>query len=278
MDPPDSPEEKMKNGVLSLTHIARLKCINNAHIINDVGTTPYHLIEPVLLKKTAKSLRQIESVSPQIIADSEPLWKSLVKRDFPDRPVNQTVLRSGKKVNVSSRSLYDKYFSEREAQRQNATNNIKQIVRNLNEVKNRNKVKAVNKVFASNKPRLAHSRPASNQQHPFKSSLLQKARVANKQRVRNFSQAKNSNLRIPNSKIDLVKIGTAHRNIVRNDLRNSPGAGRPSDVTTGGSKRRTDLSAAAAPTGPDVKRQKISDSSREKSKKSNTYIYARGVN
>ena len=274
---PDSPEEKMKNGVLSLTHIARLKCINNAHIINDVGTTPYHLIEPVLMKKTAKSLRQIESVSPQIIADSEPLWKSLVKRDFPDRPVNQPILRSGKKVNLSSRNLYDRYFSEREAQRQTATNNIKQIVRNLNELKNKNKVKAVNKVFPSNKPKLSYSKSTAGQQHPFKSSLLRKARVANKQRVRNFSQAKNNNLRIPSNKIDLVKIGSAHRNIARNDLY----AGKSSSVVTNGNKRRTDLSAAssATPTArPDVKRQKISDSSREKSKKSNTYIYARDVN
>lgn len=273
MEPPNSPEEKMKNGVLSLTHIARLKCINNAHIINDIGTTPYHLIEPVLMKKTAKSLRQIESVSPQIIADSEPLWKSLVKRDFPDRPINQTVLRNGKKVNISSRNLYDKYFKEREAQRQNATNNIKQIVRNLNEIKNKNKVKAINRVLPSNKPKMSYNRPTTNQ-HAFKSSLLQKARVANKQRVRNFSQAKN-NSRILNNKVELVKIGTAQKNLIKNGLYAN---NKPSAMMSGGNKRRIDLSTGNAGNSPDVKRQKGSDPNREKSKKSNSYIYANNVN
>lgn len=199
----NSPEEKMKNGVLSLTHLARLKCINNAHLINDIGITPYHLIEPVLMKKTAKSLKQMESNSPQIIADSEPLWKSLLKRDFPDRPENQIILNNGKKMNISSRNLYDKYVKEREQQRLNATNNLKQITRNLNEIKNKNKVKTLNKILPTNKSKMVYK-----SQPVFKSSLLQKARVVNKQRVRNFTNNNNSKNKVVDTNLGLVKISS----------------------------------------------------------------------
>lgn len=188
---PDSnnDNEKLKNGVLSLTHISRLKCINNAHFINDIGTTPYHLIAPILMKKTAKSLKQIEYDSPQIMHDSEPLWKALIKRDFPDRPLNQTTLKNGKKSNISSRTLYDKYLNDRERQRENAANNLKKIVRNLNDLKNKNKVKAINKVLPTNKRKLTNNQINGNKNSRiFKSSLLQKARIVNKQRVRNFQQ------------------------------------------------------------------------------------------
>lgn len=173
----------MTNGILSLTHIARLKCINNAHLINDIGTTPYHLIEPVLMKKTAKSLKQIESQSPQIIKDSEELWKNLVKRDFPDRPINQ--------LNLTSRSLYDKYLVERDNQRKNAVGNLKLMTKKLNDMKNKNKVKSINKVLPPMKrTRSVTSNSNNSTTQIFKSSLLQKARVANKQRVRHFTQPK----------------------------------------------------------------------------------------
>lgn len=172
------------NGILSLTHIARLKCINNAHLINDIGTTPYHLIEPVLMKKTAKSLKQMESQSPQIIKDSEELWKNLLRRDFPDRPISQ--------LDSTSRNLYDKYSMERDDQRRNAVGNLKMITKKLNDMKNKNKVKSINKVL----PPVKKSRSIGSATittpttQVFKSSLLQKARVANKQRVRNFIQPK----------------------------------------------------------------------------------------
>lgn len=186
----------LNKGVLSLLHIARLKCINNAHIINDIGSTPYHLIEPVLKRKTAKSLKHIESISPHIINDSEPLWKSLLKRDFPNRPNSRLILKkNGKKGFIQSRILYDKYANELEEQRKNATDNLKQITKNLNNLKNKNKLIPISEPIKS-----AHkiSKRINNFSQPkrnFKSSLLQKARIVNKQRVRNFQTTTiNSNL------------------------------------------------------------------------------------
>lgn len=178
--------ETNTNGVISLTHLARLKCINNAHLINDIGCTPYHLIEPVLVKKTAKSLKQIEEQSPHLIADSENLWKSLIGRDFPDRPLTLAVFNNGRRVNMKSRKLYDKYINDREIQRKNAVGNFKQITKNLKDLKNKNKVKSIDKFLPVKKQRT----PSIPKQQPFKSSLLQKARVVNKQRVQNFVQGK----------------------------------------------------------------------------------------
>lgn len=178
--------EATTSGTLSLTHIARLRCINNAHLINDIGSTPYHLIEPVLVKKTAKSLKQIEEQSPHIISDSEKLWKSLISRDFPDRPLTHSVSENGRRVNLKSRALYDKYITERDLQRKTAVGNFKQITKSLNDQKNRNKVKSIENFTPPSRSRIS----SIPKQQPFKSSLLQKARVANKQRVRNFAQPK----------------------------------------------------------------------------------------
>lgn len=281
---PETPQEKAKTGVLSLTHLARLKCINNAHIINDIGITPYHLIEPVLMKKTAKSLRNIESMSPQIISDAEPLWKALVKRDFPDRPDSQIIPQNGKKVSISSRNLYDKYVKEREQQRQNAASNLRQITRNLDEIKNKNKVKAINKVLPSNKPRLPYSRGNTNNTgNNFKSSLLQKARVLNKQRVRNFSQSQSKPIMHSNT-IGLVKIGsasnTSSRSILSSPISSPQKPNRPIPIPSStpsitkiptSNKKRADSSSTNI---LGVKRQRINNTDpKERTKKSKSYVY-----
>lgn len=274
-----SLDDNLKNGLLSLTHIARLKCINNAHIINDIGSTPYHLIEPVLMKKTAKSLKQLEAKSPQIISDSEPLWKALIKRDFPDRPNNQTIFKNGKKNNIPSRILYDKYLKEREQQRLNAAHNIKQITKNLKEMKNRNKVKALNKVLPSNKPKLNYSN--NNNTHVFKSNLLQKARVLNKQRVRNFSNLSNNHNKVINTNLGLVKINKSLNNNIIKPLNNNDrkmgnsGCNKRQRIDLSDSKNSMDNNKRQKPTNNNLNNN-LKDNNvvnKEKSKKSKSYIY-----
>ena len=189
--------DKTINGVLSLSHIARLKCINCAHLIDDIGTAPYHLIEPILMKKTAKSLKQMEIKSPQIIPESEKLWETLLKRDFPDRPLIQfSNLNNGERIKMLSRNIYDKYLNEREIQRKNAVGNLKQLNQKLMALKNKNKVIAINKPLPSTKPKFISKNLKNHQSNTkvFKSSLLQKAREVNKQRVRNYTQVNNNNI------------------------------------------------------------------------------------
>jgi hypothetical protein len=267
---PDSGEI-IKNGVLSLTHIARLKCINNAHIINDIGRTPYHLIKPVLMKKTAKSLKQIEKISPQIILDSEELWKDLLKRDFPDRPINQTILKNGEKLNISSRNLYDKYSNERENQRKNAIDNYKLITKNLNDMKNKNKVKSINKILPmkSSKSQKSHSTNSTSSHHTFKSSLLQKARVANKQRVRNFSQPKNI---IPN-KLSTINLKNSDNLVIINQRINN----NPTDRRVISKQIQKPISSSSTSLSSSLGKRKLDTPftpiNKERLKRSNTYIH-----
>ncbi|ODV86094.1 hypothetical protein CANARDRAFT_190940, partial [[Candida] arabinofermentans NRRL YB-2248] len=131
----------------SLTQLARIKCIQNAHLINDIGIAPYHLIEPILKKKSANSLKLMELQSPQIIANSEPLWRSLIKRDFNDRPLDLITIKNGKKLKFKARDLYYKYLKERENQRLLAAENLKLITKQLTIEKNKNKIKALNHVI-----------------------------------------------------------------------------------------------------------------------------------
>ncbi|GMM32455.1 hypothetical protein DAMA08_052000 [Martiniozyma asiatica (nom. inval.)] len=174
-----SEEYPIKNGLPSLAHLARLKCIQNAHHINDVGTTPYHLIEPVLKKKTAKSLMKIEDKSPQIIIDSEPLWKSLIMRDFADK---RSYFQLEKNNNLSSRDLYYKYTKDLDEQKKQVTSQFKQLTKNLKERKS--KVTAVNHVIVPTRRNLPKF--TNNKQSIFKNSMIEKARLSNKKRSQNF--------------------------------------------------------------------------------------------
>ncbi|KAG7885194.1 hypothetical protein KL938_001451 [Ogataea parapolymorpha] len=171
-----------RKGPLSLTQLARIKCIQNAHLINDIGQAPYHLVEPILKKKTAKALRVIEEQSPQIVAHDDPLWQCLIQRDFSERPCEQITIKNGRKTKVPARELYEKYAGERELQRRTATQNLRQITRNLTLERNKNKVKAVDHIVTPKSIRkpIVVSRP--------RSVLLQRAMQQNKMRAQYLSQ------------------------------------------------------------------------------------------
>ncbi|QPG72935.1 hypothetical protein FOA43_000239 [Brettanomyces nanus] len=186
-------------GALPLVNLARLRCLQNSHLINDIGCTPYHLIEPILKKKTAKSLHIIEEHSPQILPYSDPLWRSLIQRDFFDRPLEQYQVKNGKRSSVPARDLYEKYAEERELQRKQATMTFKQLTRTLNMRKNKRKVKTLDHVIHSSRGPRGTLQLQHSQQHSsvFKSSLLEKARHQNKIRSQFLSEGKRvSNLSI----------------------------------------------------------------------------------
>jgi len=164
----------------SLVSLATLKCIENVHLVTDVGITPYHLIEPVLRKKTAKSLHQIELKSPHITAQSDPLWQSLIARDFPNRPLVVEQIKAGRKGRMPARQLYEKYVKDKEEQQKEATRTFKQLTRMMNKEKEKHKVKTIDHVVLPRRgARLVNT---SAPKTVFKSSLLEKARHQNKMR------------------------------------------------------------------------------------------------
>ncbi|KAF6011570.1 hypothetical protein HII13_002034 [Brettanomyces bruxellensis] len=166
----------------SLVFLATLKCIENVHLITDVGTTPYHLVEPVLKKKTAKALRQIELKSPHLVSQSDPIWQSLIAREFPNRPLVVEQMSSGRKVRVPSRQLYEKYAREKEEQQKEATRTFKQLTRLMNKEKEKHKVKTIDHAML---PKRGMRLLGTSAPKPvFKSRLLEKARHQNKMRNR----------------------------------------------------------------------------------------------
>lgn len=172
--------------VTPLVVLARQKCVDNAHAIVDIGATPYHLIEPVLKKKTAKALAAIEKQSTQILPYTGPLWQNLIEKEFPDRPLTQFEIIKGQKGQVHPRKLYWKYFEERELQRKQATQALKQIARSINKEKEKHKIRTLDHVITP--PRRMPSRSSGGfkpiNPPTFKSSLLEKARHQNKIRSR----------------------------------------------------------------------------------------------
>ncbi|ODQ63169.1 hypothetical protein NADFUDRAFT_53442 [Nadsonia fulvescens var. elongata DSM 6958] len=110
---------KAPSAVLPLTEFCLRTVLRFATSITDVGDTPFGLIEPLLRKVSASQLDEIERNSPHIRPYSETLWKTLVIRDFPDRPIPQltttsfsSLAASGKKQ--SYRALYRRYYKDKE--------------------------------------------------------------------------------------------------------------------------------------------------------------------
>ncbi|GME78446.1 unnamed protein product [[Candida] boidinii] len=173
-------EAKSKKGVLPLTVLAKKQCSKYSHLINDIGTAPYHLVESILKKKSADSLILMEEKSPQIIPYSEPLWQSLLERDFSDRPKTRVNLDGNKSNKFTSKELYAKFHEEREKQRLLSVDRVKQITKRLTEGKQKSKVIAISEMKHLQQRKVPHAvgnriTSSSSTQQKFGSSLLQKA-------------------------------------------------------------------------------------------------------
>ncbi|ODQ79209.1 hypothetical protein BABINDRAFT_162248 [Babjeviella inositovora NRRL Y-12698] len=66
-----------------------------AKSIFDVGNAPFYLVEPILLKMTAKQLNLVEESSPHLQQDTSVIWQNLICKDFPDRPIVDNMFADG---------------------------------------------------------------------------------------------------------------------------------------------------------------------------------------
>ncbi|KAI0482626.1 RNA polymerase II transcription factor SIII subunit A-domain-containing protein [Xylariaceae sp. FL0804] len=70
--------------VKSLVELCTVVCIKNVKDINDVGSTPYSVLRPILLKiDNAEQLRRLEVDSPHLEGDDAECWVRLIARHFP---------------------------------------------------------------------------------------------------------------------------------------------------------------------------------------------------
>ncbi|RJE26245.1 hypothetical protein PHISCL_01403 [Aspergillus sclerotialis] len=68
----------------SLLQLSTAAAIRNVKYLNDIGSIPYALARPFLLKvESPEKLRSLEIQSPHIMKDDNELWLELIKRDIP---------------------------------------------------------------------------------------------------------------------------------------------------------------------------------------------------
>ncbi|CDK28497.1 unnamed protein product [Kuraishia capsulata CBS 1993] len=165
---------KREPGVLSLHQIAQTHCVKHAHLITDVGTLPYHLVEPILRRKPASSLAQIEEKCPHLIENTEAIWRDLLEKEF------GPILPS--KVDGAQTSCRDQYMAfdkNREQRRERAASKLRNMTKKLNQQKVQNSITAVDMIPSAS--RILKKSPK------FHSSLLQRADSINKSRGKIFN-------------------------------------------------------------------------------------------
>ncbi|KAF6043058.1 RNA polymerase II transcription factor SIII (Elongin) subunit A family protein [Candida parapsilosis] len=107
---------KHPSGLPTLLHLSQVCIKRHLSQLQDVGTTPYHLLASILSLMSAKQLDQIETLSTQLTPHSDELWKQLIVKDFSDRPaeLGPLELTKLKFEKMPYKSLYYKYSMNKE--------------------------------------------------------------------------------------------------------------------------------------------------------------------
>ncbi|KAK5624543.1 hypothetical protein RRF57_000259 [Xylaria bambusicola] len=110
--------------------------------IEDIGTIPFHIARPVLLKiDSPTQLRRIEINSPHLEADTAELWKRLIARDFPVLAQREALVPKNPR---SWHKIYAKYHRENAKAKQTAEELLKQAFKGIKEEKDRSTSQVVN--------------------------------------------------------------------------------------------------------------------------------------
>ncbi|KAI1354086.1 RNA polymerase II transcription factor SIII subunit A-domain-containing protein [Xylaria sp. FL0043] len=161
--------------VKSLVELCTAVCIRNIKDITDIGTIPYAIARPILLKvDSAVQLRQIEVNSPQLAADTTEFWKRLIARDFPVLSRREAFVPKNPK---SWHKIYAKYQQMDTEAKRAAKERLQSAYKGIQEEKDRTVSKVV--TYDSRKlPRLPRDvrpqvgvRAKSNRAGPDQSEL-----------------------------------------------------------------------------------------------------------
>ncbi|OVF08067.1 hypothetical protein A9F13_10g02233 [Clavispora lusitaniae] len=124
--------------VRSLFDTALAACVQNASLIDNVGTTPYHLVRPILKRLSAKQLAQLEENSPSVTPESDELWRVLIEKDFPDRPLPRRQYVSG--GDMPTKATYFQYVAERDELRASSAQRLRKFTERIQREKSRNQI------------------------------------------------------------------------------------------------------------------------------------------
>lgn len=152
--------------VQSLVEIATNKCIRHVNQLQDLGDIQYHIVKPILRKMNAKQLSQVEDNCHQLMPMSDELWYELLRRDFPNRPIQlKKQLIDGPRM--PSKGLYQTYSEEQESFRKDSTERLKRMTNKLKMQKSKNSVIEVEQILRD---------PTVKVNKGPKNSILNKAR------------------------------------------------------------------------------------------------------
>lgn len=178
----DKPRMNYKHpsGLPTLLHLSQLCIKRHLSQLQDVGTTPYHLLASVLSLMSAKQLDQLESLSTQLTPHSDELWKQLIVKDFPDRPVELGPLELNKLKfeKMPYKSLYYKYVKQRDDFRKDSAKRLRHLNQSMNKEKDSKKIVTVDEIRRdpSVRCRLPFQNGYRRQQLPYnKNTILGKA-------------------------------------------------------------------------------------------------------
>ncbi|KAK6434360.1 hypothetical protein LTR95_009458 [Oleoguttula sp. CCFEE 5521] len=129
--------------VSSLALMAQRAAIRTLPRIEDVGDTPYELLEPILRRiDNPDHLLKIEANSPHIADRSAPLWQAFIIRDIPDGKRKMLYPKNPR----SWHKVYRKLRREEEAKKKSAEDALQRTLLGLQEEKG--STMFVNKVIA----------------------------------------------------------------------------------------------------------------------------------
>ncbi|KAH9526984.1 Elongin-A [Dermatophagoides farinae] len=109
--------------VVTVPEVYRLQdiCIkvlmNHVNKIYEVGDLPYFILKPVFAKCTVQQLRRIEHYNPQLLEDTDELWREFCEKEFKNKRMDHNRFESW-------RDFYGYLVDEREQKLKNITKNI----------------------------------------------------------------------------------------------------------------------------------------------------------
>lgn len=222
--------------VQSLFLIALASCYQQAGSITDVGSTPYHLILPVLKRLNAKQLAALEENSPDLAPDTDELWAALVEKDFADRPLgNRQNMLNGPSSAMPNRDLYMQYLRDRERFLESSAERLRYHTQKLKREKSKNSIVPIQGFIAEpvfRRRALAVPRPMKPVSKYSNNSILGKAMKDIQHRLLMFGAQKHDPYAAFQSRASVPKPKLEQRPSLPKSHSNST-SGRPWSLPTG---------------------------------------------
>ncbi|OTF71610.1 Transcription elongation factor B polypeptide 3-like protein [Euroglyphus maynei] len=103
--------------VYRLSDICIKVLMNHVNKIYEVGDLPYFILKPVFAKCTVQQLRRIEHYNPQLLEETDELWRDFCEKDFKNKRMDRNRF-------YSWRDFYAHLVDEREQKLKSITKNI----------------------------------------------------------------------------------------------------------------------------------------------------------